>query len=408
MAQFQISIYRPIIDYIYFLEIHDIMHYKVFLDTNIYDAANYSFRNDLFMQMRNYAESGMLEMQICSVVKNEVCRHIKNKIKGTVKNLNQILSSRDLQLFRTLPEYKDKMETSSPSEWVEQAFSEFDCFLKDCKTEEITSNGIDVEGVLDDYFEMRYPFETAKKEEFPDAIIIRAVEQEIRRLSKDNILVEHKTSDGLVDDMLYCIVSDDNGFMTAMKQTVGERPSEDVKYFSSLNELINFFAVQDKQAAELQEKLNNGYARELIETTIEEGVSSAALTVDEPDGYVEDTSNMGTGDYLYDAFVISLQEMEDGSKFARIYLDVNFVIMLDYEYLNAMESYWDREDNAFLWTVMTEKVARFKANTVIGFTIIIDKDGNPEFNDYVEMPSDIEIDYKDLIEVISCENRNSY
>ena len=60
------------------------MHYKVFLDTNIYDATNYSFRNDLFMQMRNYAESGMLEMQICSVVKNEVCRHIKNKIKGTV------------------------------------------------------------------------------------------------------------------------------------------------------------------------------------------------------------------------------------------------------------------------------------------------------------------------------------
>lgn len=200
------------------------MHYKVFLDTNIYDAANYSFRNDLFMQMRNYAESGMLEMQICSVVKNEVCRHIKNKIKGTV----------------------------------------------------------------------------------------------------------------------------------------------------------------------------------------EKGMSSAAFTVDEPDGYVEDTSNMGTGDYLYDAFVISLQEMEDVSKFARIYLDVNFGIMLEYEYLNTMESYWDREDNAFLWAVMTEKVARFKANTVIGFTITIDKDGNPEFNDYVEMPSDIEIDYKDLIEVISCENRNSY
>lgn len=132
------------------------------------------------------------------------------------------------------------------------------------------------------------------------------------------------------------------------------------------------------------------------------------MRVDEPDGYVEDASNMGTGDYLYDAFVISLQEMEDGSKLARIYLDVNFGIMLDYEYLNAMESYWDREDNAFLWTIMTEKVARFKANTVIGFTIIIDKDGNPEFNDYVEMPSDIEIDYKDLIEVISCENRNSY
>lgn len=383
------------------------MHYKVFLDTNIYDTANYSFRNDLFLQLRSYAASGMLELQITSVAKNEVRRHIEKKIKGTVRNLNQLLSSRDLQLFRTLPEYMERMETSSPSDWVERAFSEFDSLLEDCKAEEITSNGIDVEGVLEDYFEMRYPFEAAKKDEFPDAIIIRAIEQEIRKLSKDNVLIEHKTSEGLVDDMFYCIVSDDNGFMTAMKQAVGERSSEDVKYFSSLNELINFFAVQDKQAAELQEKLNNGYARELIETTIEEGISSAAFTIDEPDGYVEDTSNMGTGDYLYDTFVISLQEMEDGSKFARIYLDVSFGILLDYEYLNAAESYWDREDGAFLWTVMTEKVASFKANTVIGFTIIIDKDGNPEFHDYIEMPSDIEIDYDDLIEVISCENRNS-
>lgn len=90
------------------------MHYKVFFDTNIYDTANYSFRNDLFLRLRNYAESGMLKLQITSAVKNEVHRHIEKKIKDTVRNLNKILSSRDLQLFRTLPEYKDKMDTSSP------------------------------------------------------------------------------------------------------------------------------------------------------------------------------------------------------------------------------------------------------------------------------------------------------
>ena len=384
------------------------MHYKVFLDTNIYDAANYSFRNDLFSHLKAYAQEGLLELQINSVVKREVQRHIKSRIKETARNLNQLLSSRDLQLFRTIPEYKARMETDSPNAWVDKALSEFETLLDSCNTEEIASNGIDVEGVLDDYFNMRYPFEAAKKEEFPDAIIVRAIAQEIQKLSEGSTFREYTNQDDVNEDLIYCVVSEDKGFLAAIDEIVGHRPGEDVKYFASLNELVNFFTIQDEKAAELQDKLNNGYAQKLIETTIEEGISSSAFIVDEPDGYVEDTSNMGTGDYKYDAYVVGLQEMSDGTTFARIYIEASFGVMLEYTFLNDMESYWNREDQAYLWRVMTDKVANFKANATIGFTIIIDKDGIPEFNDYIEMPSDIEIDYSDLIEVISSENRDSW
>lgn len=50
------------------------MLYKVFLDTNIYDGANYYFHNALFSALRKKAAAGELELHINSVVEGEVER----------------------------------------------------------------------------------------------------------------------------------------------------------------------------------------------------------------------------------------------------------------------------------------------------------------------------------------------
>lgn len=44
------------------------MLYKVFLDTNIYDGANYLFRNSQFSVLREEAAKGNLELHINSVI----------------------------------------------------------------------------------------------------------------------------------------------------------------------------------------------------------------------------------------------------------------------------------------------------------------------------------------------------
>ena len=187
---------------------------------------------------------------------------------------------------------------------------------------------------------------------------------------------------------------------------IGQRTGEDVKCFSSLNELINFFTIQDRSAADLQEKLDSGYAKEFIETTIEDGVASAAYNVDDPDGYVDDADNLGTGNYKYSAFVIGLQKMSDGRSIARINLDTRFDVTLEYDFINETESYWDKEDRAYLWKVRTYRTASFEAEASISFTMWIDKDGGVEFNDYIEVPTDIEVYDTDIIEVISSEDRD--
>jgi len=385
------------------------VHYKVFLDTNIYDASNYSFRNGLFTQLKKYAKDGLLELQINSVVKGEVQKHIREIINKAVKDLNKVLSSRELSSFQHLSNYAERMITLSPAYWVQTTLDEFAELLIACKVEDISSEGINVERIVSDYFCMRYPFEQAKKDEFPDAITVWTVNKEIDRLSEHNVFpnfVIDKEA-GISDDLIYCIVSNDKGFSEAMKTAVGNRPNEDVKLFGALNEFLSFLTVQNEKAAELQEKINNGYIYELIETAIEDGVSSAAYNVEEPNGYVDDSSCIETCGYKYEVYVVGCQTMSDGTTVARLYLEVQYEATIEYEFLNETESYWDKEDQTYLWKVVTDRVSVFRVNTELEFTIIINENNEVQFGDYIDVPSDIDVYDDDLIEVISSEDRDS-
>ena len=380
------------------------MHYKIFLDTNIYDASNYSFRNGLFSQLKEYAVSDYLELQINSVVKGEVERHIKKTIKAAAKDLNAMLTSHKLALFRTLPKYDKQMTIFKPDAWVKDAIDEFHDFLSVCKCEEISCNGIDVEGILRDYFNLSYPFEESKKDEFPDAIAVASIIQEINKLSSNNVFKDYKNSDGISDDLLYCVVSADNGFTVAIQGSL-QRPNEDVKYFASLNELVNFIVVQDENAAKLQERLEQGFAKDIIEGSIRTVAEEACFIVDDPDGLAEDVYFVDADNINYYPYLVSLQKMSEGHSVARVYIEASFDVELDYEYLNENESYWDKEERRYLWKVVTEKVARYEARTELSISVIIDEEGNPEFNDYIEMPQNIDVDDEDLIEVLSVKEK---
>ena len=137
------------------------MHYKVFLDTNIYDASAYSFRNGLFTQLRGYAAAGSLELQINSIVEGEVRKHIDKNIGDKVKDLNKAISARELRLFQTMEEFTSQLETKDKDYWINIAQDEFSSLLENCHSEKIDLTGSDVEGVFSDYFSRKYPFEEA-------------------------------------------------------------------------------------------------------------------------------------------------------------------------------------------------------------------------------------------------------
>jgi len=108
------------------------MHYKVFLDTNIYDESSYSFRNERFNQLREYAALGVLELQINSIVEGEVTRHIIKKVGDKVRDLNKVITSRELKIFRSKEMFASQLEIKDRNLWINVALEEFARLLVCC------------------------------------------------------------------------------------------------------------------------------------------------------------------------------------------------------------------------------------------------------------------------------------
>lgn len=123
-------------------------------------------------------------------------------------------------------------------------------------------------------------------------------------------------------------------------------------------------------------------------------------SADDDEGYTDDAYYEGSENYKYYPYVIGLQEMSDGTKIARVYIEVSFDVKLQYKYLDEDRSYWDKEERKYLWTAYTEKVCKFRASTEFSASIGVD-DSKPYFNDFIDMPEEIDVGEEEFLEIIS-------
>ena len=101
------------------------MYYKVFLDTNIYDGANYSFHNAMFSLLRKMTEDGALQLKINSVVEGEVKKHIGRDVMVAANYLLEAVKDRSLSSFRNIRSFQDYLMIPNPKDWVQNAVDEF-------------------------------------------------------------------------------------------------------------------------------------------------------------------------------------------------------------------------------------------------------------------------------------------
>ncbi len=78
------------------------MIYRVFLDTNIYDAKNYSFHNAQFERLASLSRAGQLSVVINSVIEGEVRSHIEERIRTAVNVLRKATKELSLNYLHFL------------------------------------------------------------------------------------------------------------------------------------------------------------------------------------------------------------------------------------------------------------------------------------------------------------------
>ncbi len=392
------------------------MLYHVFLDTNIYDGAAYSFRNAAFQKMREYASRDELVLVTNAVVDGEVRSHIKGNIAKAVKGLNKALGDRHFALFKTLSEYAPIFAKQEEQAWISNCVTEYESLLRDCKAEHITVSDVSVDKLLDDYFHQNLPFETSKPEEFKDAIAAASLVQDINRVFADaKEAVANKEPDNQ-DDIIYCIVSNDKGFRGAIRGNCNPAYLDYVRVFDDLNKFLDYISMMDRQAQFLKAYLLSEYGRDEMETTVKEAMENTSLDIElESGAYIDEQDCIGVQDITFIPYILGIFEEDGQPLMAKVSLEVECTVEVWYRYTDENNSYYDKEDQAYLWKSEVEKEGYYKISMELVVSLDIgdcvvpdswcveegdfDYSGNTiEFNDYLDAPAKIELYEDDLVE----------
>ena len=194
----------------------------VTLDTNIFDAAKYDFsQTSTLSLLKNYVKKGKIKVVLSDIVIREAQKHISEK---TI-NLCSVSKKVRKHILKEFSEHHvtqmglDSLlqKAEDPNILVKKARETLEDFIKDINAEILTFNLIDLDTIINDYFEINPPFENneKKRKEFPDAFIASQI---IKRFDENDIVA---------------IISTDNGFKNACKETPNHI------FFDSLGKLYN-------------------------------------------------------------------------------------------------------------------------------------------------------------------------
>ena len=166
---------------------------KIFIDTNIFQKNGFNFdkKNPIIgLLMKNIKEK---KYEYCnlSVIDNEIISHINQRIDENKKYLKK------------LKWVEKNLDKKIINENINKIMLDYDEFKKNVCAKNCDVSKINPEVIFHKYFNIIYPFETKKKDEFPDAFIAEFI---------NNLNVENKEN-------VY-VITNDKGFAKSLNENI--------------------------------------------------------------------------------------------------------------------------------------------------------------------------------------------
>lgn len=322
----------------------------VTIDTNIFEAAKFDLSEGSTIQLlQNYVKEGTIKVILSNIVIRESKKHLRKQV-NRICNISRKLRTEVLKestehlinhigLNRLLEIERDKSALILKSEEL------FDAFLEEINTEVLNNDLIDLDTIIDDYFEINPPFEEGekKRKEFPDAFIACQI---------------RKRFDGIED---VAVVSNDDGFKKACKN------AENHFFFNSLGELYNAINKEKEAYTETINIIKD------IQFRISSAISKYISYNENIDvkGLSYDKDGIASG-YDYDEFY--LENLEDTSfcihsvdqiseKTSIVTLNCSAKISVNCYYDDYNNALWDSENKNYVFVdtikIREEHLARF-------------------------------------------------
>ena len=163
----------------------------VFIDTSVFIAENYFAPGNRIHTLQRLAEEGKINLVLSEITIQEVRKHIISQVRDAWKQFDKVC-----KVFRNLQEIDKWRKSTNDKKECEHYLSQLDGFLKTPNLKVLDyTYCTDTAKVFKAYFESKKPFgEGKKKEEFPDAFVLTALEKYAAE-TKQSVVVLSEDSD---------------------------------------------------------------------------------------------------------------------------------------------------------------------------------------------------------------------
>lgn len=323
------------------------MAVKVFLDTNVYETANFSFGNRHFRKMLELIDNEEVILLYNRIVYKEVSQHIEDNLLPAVNQFNQVVNeNRAFAPFRENSEWSDNIHPLEAGEMIQALRNQWDTFLEDSCAEAIDINCVDVDDIVDKYFKKILPFEGKKPYEFKDAIIIDSIRQYALQNPDDKIFV----------------VSHDKGFRKSF------RNDKEISVFSDLYKALNKAIQEDENIAiEIEALFNDEAFVSDVIIDVSDCVSGGGVSVEDIYDEVDVISSECTEiQFEY------VDSVDSGTVTVVATAFLTFIV--EYTERDEDRSYYDREDSKYYWEVFNKYKSTFETTKEFEMHITINSD----------------------------------
>lgn len=227
----------------------------ILVDTSIFDAHGLKLEKGLLGKLSQFKDSD-IDYLLPDVIKGEVKSHLENKVKSARASLEKALNDAGDHLFFEGSELNDAKSFLIDSNEIEGiATSRVDKFIENTGALVLECGDyLSVSELLTQYFENKAPFaETGKKKnEFPDAIVLLAVE---KWAQESGIQVLAVARDG--DWENFCETSDNIDYSEDFADVLSKF-NKATAPFAFLSLLIEKLEAEDDDAMDFVEKIRSG------------------------------------------------------------------------------------------------------------------------------------------------------
>ena len=150
---------------------------NVFIDTQVFVQKNFDFSNELFKRLIDAVEDDLISVYLTEVVKKEIESKIHENVYKTVNN-SQEKFAKESKILRNLDEYKNIFNIPHVLDCISDSLiKQFEQFLGDSNAAIIPIEDISPTLIFDKYIKAEPPFSKKKKDEFPDAFSLLAIQK---------------------------------------------------------------------------------------------------------------------------------------------------------------------------------------------------------------------------------------